>query len=117
MLALIVVQAAHQIYRIEVRSLGHGLHGTGILLVDLDALQNLQAGAAVLSGNHIGAAAGLSFVLYHTANADGPVELSTEHLHTLGLGMGQRDLDAQFLVQEILYLVAKLLGRSLVQFP
>ena len=115
MLALVVIEAAHQIYRVEVRGLGHGLHGAGILLVDLDALQNLQAGAAVLSGNHIRAATGLSLVLHHAAYADGPVQLGAEHLHPLGLGMGQRHLDAQFLVQEVLNLIAKRHGGILVQ--
>ena len=116
MLALIVVQAAHQIYRIEVRSLRHGLHGTGILLVNLDTLQNLQAGAAVLAGNHVRTASGLPFILHHAAHADGPVQLGMEHLHPLGLGMGQGHLDAQLLVQEVLYLIAQLQGGCLVQF-
>ena len=115
MLALVVIEAANQIYWIEVRGLAHSSHSSGVFLVDLDAFQNLEAGAAILAGNHIRTAAGLSLIAHHTAHADGPVELGTEHLYAFLLGMGQRHLDAEFLVQELLYLVAKLHGRIFVQ--
>ena len=94
---------------------GHCGHGTGIGLIDLDAFQDLEAGAAVLAGNDVGAAAGFTLVLYHAAYADGTVEFFTEHLDSVGLSVGKWHLDAEFLVQEVLYLIAKLHRRVLVQ--
>ena len=96
--------------------MGHGLHGTAVCPVDLHAFQDLEAGAAILAGNHIRAAAGLTLVLYHAAHADGAVELGAQHLHAFLLRMGQRHLHAELLVQEVLDLVAQLHGRGLVQF-
>ena len=96
--------------------MGHGLHGTAVCAVDLHAFQDLEAGAAILAGNHIRAAAGLTLVLYHAAHADGAVELGAQHLHAVFLRMGQRHLHAELLVQEVLNLVAQLHGRGLVQF-
>ena len=114
--ALIIPEAAHKVYGVEVSGVGHCGHGTGIGLIDLDAFQDLEAGAAVLSGNDVGTAAGLTLVLYHAANADGTVEFGAEHLYSVTLTVGKGHLDAEFLVKEVLYLIAKLHRRVLVQF-
>ena len=86
--ALVIPEAAHKVYGVEVSGVGHCGHGTGIGLIDLDAFQDLEAGAAVLAGNDVGAAAGFTLVLYHAAYADGTVEFCAEHLYSIGLTMG-----------------------------
>ena len=113
----VVFQAADQVHRVEVRGTGHRRHRAGVLLVDLDALQDLERGGAVLAGDDVGAAAGLAFVADHAADADRAVELRAEHVHALRLAVRKRELDAEFLVQEVLDFIAELHGGGLVQLP
>ena len=115
MLALVIQQAAHQIHGIKVGGVGHGLHSTRIVRIDLDAFQNLEAGAAILAGDDVRAAAGLALVADHAADAHGTIQLCTQHLNPLLMRMSQRHLNAQSLVQEVLYLVAQLHGRIRIQ--
>ena len=115
--ALVVAQAAHEIHGVEMRRVGHRFHCALVLLVDLDTFQDLEGGGAILPGNDVRTAAGLAFVADHAANADRTVQLRAEQFHTLGLAACQRQLDTEFLVQEILDFVADLNGRILIQFP
>ena len=115
MLALVVQQAAYQIHWIEVGGVGHGLHGTGIVRVDLDAFQDLQRCAAVLAGDDVRTAAGFALIADHTANAHGTIQLCTQHLNPFLVRVGQRHLNAQSLVQEVLNLIAQLHGRIRIQ--
>ena len=85
MLSFIIIEAAYEVYGVEVRGVLHGFHGAGIGLVDLDAFEDLEAGAAVFAGDDVGAAAGFAFVTHHAAHADGAVQLFAEHFHALFL--------------------------------
>ena len=115
MISLVVQKAADEVYRVEVGGVGHGLHGSGIGLVDLDAFQNLERCAAILAGDDVGAAAGLAFIAHHATDADGTVELGAQHFYAFCLRVGKRKLDAEMPVKEVLYLVAELYGRVFVQ--
>ena len=106
--ALVVLQAAHKIYGIEVSGVRHRRHCSCVILIDLDTFEDLEAGAAILACNDVGTAAGFTLVLHHAAYADGTVEFFAEHLDSVGLTVGKGHLDAEFLVKEVLYFVAKL---------
>lgn len=73
-LALVVLYAADEVYRIEV---GGGIEDVllfRLLEVDLRRFGNHEAGAAVLAFHPEGTAARFAFVLDHAADADGAVE-------------------------------------------
>ena len=106
--ALVVAQAADEVHGIEVRGMGHGLRRAGVLLVDLDTFEDLERGGAVLAGDDVRAAAGLALVADHAAHADRAVEFRAEHRDALLLAAGERKLDAELLVQEVLDFVAQL---------
>ena len=106
--SLVVAQAAHEVHGIEVRGMGHGLRRASVLLVDLDAFEDLERGGAILSGDDVRAAAGLALVADHAAHADRTVEFRAEQFHAFLLAAGERKLDAEFLVQEVFNLVAQL---------
>ena len=59
-------------------SLGKHAHILGVALVNLTALQYLQAHGAVLVVGEEGTAAGLAHILYHTTYPYRAVELATQ---------------------------------------
>ena len=75
---------------------GKGLHGPGVILVDLGAFQDLEGRGTVFKPDHERSSSGLSLVPDHSADTDRAVELGAEQGHAGRRRGGKGHLGAEF---------------------
>ena len=106
-LALVVVEAADDVDRVEVGCRSECLTCMVVRHVDLYALENLERCRSVLLGDDERTAARLTLILHHTCDAYRTVQLLAESINSCLRSVSLRHLHAENVSKELLDVVAE----------